>query len=222
MPELTLPEWPPEILKARAAISNDRWVEFADIVLTGKKPAQAWARVMNKKKAADCWHWANQVYAKPEVRHYIDMARKYLWEGRALELIQKRIYLMEVVTTPLPDMIDEDGNVLEEYAHLVQSMSIRERFNKDGDMTSRTINVAKPDVIRAIQVDNTMAGHDAPTQHDHNVSGGIGLGVANLNALLQSPAFLRGLLKQVAQNPALAPVLAEFTGGAALSLETEA
>lgn len=78
---------------------------------------------------------------------------------------EKRKFNRDVLMTPATSLL-EDGDIgmrpRPETAHLIQEYTVTESFNSDGDLTRVRHTVKLPDKLRAMAIDNQMAGHDGP------------------------------------------------------------
>ena len=125
---------------------------------------------------------ARSLYQKLDKQPHIQAEMKRLQDGtetaETLTRQEKRVFLARVVRVN-PIAIDPD-DAEDPNADLIESVT--RRYNGEGDHISTTFRV--PSKLSAVEVDNKMAGHNEPDEHNHNHNGGVMLvpsGGANLD-----------------------------------------
>lgn len=134
--------------------------KFADAYLEGKSVADAYRIAGYGGKTPDvCSAGGSRLLKDVRIKAYIDAVRQKVAQGAVMSLQYKRELLFEVVDTPLMaidphDPARKSGRLLKKF--------------KQGDAGWE---IEKLDPLKAIEVDNKLAGHDAPQEHKHEISG---------------------------------------------------
>lgn len=143
-PEIPLPKDP-------------RHQRYADGILSGLDGWEAYQRAytLGKKKPAkaSCHTGHKRLKGKPDVIAYLRAIRQQSAGTTLLSVNEKREFFARIVRTPITSLSHER----EENADLIKSYSVNE------SETSSNVRLEKLDPLKAIELDNKLAGEDPET-----------------------------------------------------------
>jgi hypothetical protein len=110
---------------------------------------------------------ATRLEKAPEIKAEIARLKQKTETSATLSRQEKREFLARVVRAEYPQIDPEDP--LSPNLDLVESM--QRHYNKDGELTR--ISFKLPSKTSAIEIDNKMAGHNEPEEHNVTFEGGV-------------------------------------------------
>ncbi|MCU0751548.1 MAG: hypothetical protein MUC40_00695 [Akkermansiaceae bacterium] len=145
---------------------DPRHQRFADLLLAGKKAGDAYKLAGLKAGTVHSAHAsASKLKRRPDVAAYLEAVQTAAATKAVLSIEEKRAFLARVVRTRFAVLDPRDAN--DENGDLIAS------FSESETETSRTMRVEKYNALKAIEIDNKMAGHNAAEQVEHSASGDL-------------------------------------------------
>lgn len=145
---------------------DDKHRIFADLVLEGNNPSEAYRRAgYSAKSAQSLATCAKRLLKNVEVATYLTAMRQRSSLGKVLSLQAKREFLFRIVTTPLMtiDPQGPDGDLIVKYKNTVTE-------------AGGTVEIVKYDALKAIAEDNKLSGDDP----ESNALGSLAQALAGL------------------------------------------
>lgn len=131
-------------------LKDERHRKFADLVLDGVKPAQAYKRAGYKALTPQSRATAaGRLLKNVDIDRYLTAVRRHAAEGAVLSLRDKREFLARIVMTPLRkiDPDGKDGDLIKKYKVITTE-------------AGETEEIEKLDPLKAIELDNKLSGDD--------------------------------------------------------------
>lgn len=141
---------------------------FTKLVAAGGVQITSYMEAFPRCKSRKAANSASQVLLKdPRIQAEIRRLQKATETPLTLSIQEKREFLARVVRADItkidPDDPDEkNGQLLD---------SVNRSYDKDGNQLKTTVKLCSK--IQAIEVDNKLAGHNTPEEHNLNVGGGV-------------------------------------------------
>lgn len=150
-------------------IQDPRHHRFADFVLNGDTPSNAYRKAgYSAKSAQSLATCAKRLLKNVEVATYMAAVRQRAAQGMVLSLQTKREFLCRIVNTPLRsidpnDPNFKDGDLILKYKRVVTE-------------SGETEEIVKLDPLKAIDLDNKLSGDDP----ESNALGSLASALAGL------------------------------------------
>lgn len=157
-----------------------RHQRFADLVLRGRSLLDAYLSAGFKAKGKAAKSAASRLRQHPDVNAYITAIQKQSAEESLLTVQEKRSFLARVVRTRHAEIDPRDPE--DPNGDMIVSVS-----ETTGEV-SNSLRVEKYSALKAIEIDNKMAGHNAPDKMEHSASGDLAALMMRIRANRDQPA----------------------------------
>lgn len=142
---------------------NPNQLKFAQLSAGGMNKRQAYREAYPKcgsEKAASTK--SQLLWSDPRVVKVVEDIRKASSTVSTLSVREKREFLARTVRCNVQNLSEEDADLVE---------SIKKSYDKDGNFLSEDLRLGSK--LKAIEIDNRLAGHNEPEEHKVDVGGGV-------------------------------------------------
>lgn len=129
---------------------------YCDGILEGLEGWQAYKQAFPDCKTKGSAHTGHKrAKGRPDVKRYLESVRQRQASEAVLSLTRKREFLCRIVTTPLTS-IDLDSPTRKDH-------DLLRKFRRSSTEAGESVEMEKLDSLRAIDLDNKLAGEDSGT-----------------------------------------------------------
>ncbi len=153
---------------------DPRHQRFADRVLAGDSLTDAYLTAGYKASRDAARKNAKRLRDRTDVTAYIEAVQQQAAEGAVASLRYKREFLFQIMDTPLMDIDPHDPE--RKHGRLLK------KYKRSASETGESEEIEKLDPLKAIALDNELAGHKAPEKHEHTTDDALGAILADIAA----------------------------------------
>lgn len=142
-------------------------VKFGNLIAQGTPPQEAYDKAYGAKNGQSAASCASRTLKNANLQTYIRQIRMEAATDTLLTIAEKRQYLADLLRLPTDKMVNaQNGNVEipEGVGRFIQGIDVQEKINADGDTWGFVKRIKLADKLKAMELDNKLAGHDAPTK----------------------------------------------------------
>tara|TARA_R110000796_G_scaffold252537_2_gene387454 strand:+ start:896 stop:1462 length:567 start_codon:yes stop_codon:yes gene_type:complete len=158
---------PSKLLRKLRLALNPKQCAFVDHLFSPMKAFEAYKLAYgddstDKIAGQGAWRLMHQ----GPTGEYCQQFKLEQWEAVMMSREEKRAILAKVARTAITDVVDSNGTINEDFADIIEQVS--QSTDRDGNAV---VTVKLPSKLAAVTIDNQMAGHQAPIQVSHSLSG---------------------------------------------------
>lgn len=143
---------------------DPRHQRLADLTLTGEMSrAEAYGKIYPTSKKTSRNPAAAKILKRADVKAYIAAIRQHTTTDRTLTFQEKREFLARIVRTPITALSTDS----EKNADLIKSYATSETE------ISNSTRLEKYDALKAIEIDNRLAGDEAETTLERELAAAL-------------------------------------------------